>query len=174
MQVARLDPIKNHRLALEAVQQLIRSRPDVQFWIVGEGPERPAIKALCKQLQLESHVKLLGERRDVPELWNAADAAVLTSHSEGIPLVLIEAMAAGLPVAATNVGGIPEIVTSGAEGQLTAPGDADALAAQLEAFATSPELRERMGAAGRRRAEGFTEDRMISSYERLYRSMVAA
>jgi glycosyltransferase involved in cell wall biosynthesis len=170
--VARLDPIKHHRLALVAMQKLIQSHTDAQLWMVGAGPERASLEAVRQELQLESHVKLLGERRDVPNLLSAADAAILTSHSEGIPLVLIEAMAAGLPIVATDVGGVSEIVIDGEQGSLVASNDAESLAAELQALACNSSLRERLGSAGRQRAELFTEDRMIESYHRLYRSMV--
>jgi glycosyltransferase involved in cell wall biosynthesis len=172
--VARLDPIKNHRLALEALQKLAERHADVQLWIVGDGPERASIETWRQELQLEAHVKLWGERRDVPKLLSAADAAILTSHSEGIPLVLIEAMAAGLPIVATDVGGVSEIVIAGEQGSLVAAGDAAALAAELHLLAGDLPLRQRLGRAGRERAELFTEDRMIESYGRLYRSMVKA
>jgi glycosyltransferase involved in cell wall biosynthesis len=116
--------------------------------IVGDGPERPAVEAEIRAASLLEHVELAGERRDVRRLLEDADVFVLSSRSEGAPLSILEAMAAGLPVVATAVGGIPEIVDDGTTGLLVPPGDAAALAAALERLLADAGLRARMGAAG--------------------------
>jgi len=119
--------------------------------IVGDGPDRPAVEAEIRAAGLEGVVELTGERHDVPRLLADADVFVLSSRSEGAPLSVLEAMAAGLPVVASAVGGVPEIVEDGATGLLVPPGDAAALAATLEQLLADAELRRRLGAAGRER-----------------------
>jgi glycosyltransferase involved in cell wall biosynthesis len=98
-------------------------------------------------------VRLLGERRDIPELLGAADVFVLPSRSEGLPVSVLEAMVAGLPVVASRVGGVPELVAEGETGLLVAPGNSDELAAALKRVLADRELRRRLGTAGRARVE---------------------
>jgi glycosyltransferase involved in cell wall biosynthesis len=119
--------------------------------IVGDGPDRPAVEAEIRAAGLEGVVELAGERHDVPRLLADADVCVLSSRSEGAPLSVLEAMAAGLPVVASAVGGVPEIVADGDTGLLVPPGDAAALAAALERLLADAALRRRLGAAGRER-----------------------
>jgi glycosyltransferase involved in cell wall biosynthesis len=123
--------------------------------IVGEGPDRGLLEREVDALGLAGRVRLAGERRDVPDLLADADVFVLSSRSEGHPVAILEAMAAGLPVVASRVGGVPEQVSHGETGLLVEPGDPDALAAALQLLATDPALRLRLGAAGRERAERF-------------------
>jgi glycosyltransferase involved in cell wall biosynthesis len=172
VQVARLDYLKDHATALRTLDRVLARRPEARLVLVGEGPERPAIEREVHRRGLTGHVRLLGLRQDVARLIPAADAFLLTSISEGIPLTLIEAMAAGLPVVATQVGGVSEVVEAGASGLLADAGDADALAGQLLRLADDPALRARMGQEGRCRASRlFSEDRMHGSYLRLYGEM---
>ncbi|HKI37098.1 MAG TPA: glycosyltransferase [Gemmataceae bacterium] len=173
LQVARLDPLKDHATAVRAVAGVAQRRPDVRLVLVGEGPDFPAIQELVGKRQLDSVVRLLGLRTDVPRLWAGADAALLTSVSEGIPLTLLEAMAARLPVVSTNVGGVPEVVEDGRTGLLAAAGDDEGLARQILRLAEDSELRRAMGEAGRCRAEErFDEARMLGAYRRLYHEML--
>lgn len=171
--VARFDPIKNHALAIEAIRKLVDSYRDVQLWLVGDGPQRAAAERLVEQWQLTNHVHFLGERRDVGDILREANIALLTSHSEGIPLVLIEAMAAGLPVVATAVGGVPELIEHEVQGLLCPAGDSERLAAQLAQLVASCEQQAQFGQAGRLRAEEFTEERMLAQYAALYDEMIA-
>jgi glycosyltransferase involved in cell wall biosynthesis len=121
--------------------------------IVGEGPDRRKLEQEIERLGLTPRVQLAGERSDVPELLARADVFVLSSESEGFPVSVLEAMAAGLPVVASRVGGVPEAVLDGETGLLVRPRDPDELAAALESLIARPELRRRLGAAGRARAE---------------------
>jgi glycosyltransferase involved in cell wall biosynthesis len=169
MQVARLDAIKDHATAVRAVRRVAERRGDVRLVIVGDGAEAGPIDELTRDLGLGDRVLRLGTRTDVTRLIGAADVVMLTSRSEGIPLTLIEGMAAGLPVVATRVGGIPEVVAEGETGLLAPAGDADALAAHILRLAEDRDLRGRLGRAGRERARtSFDEGRMIAAYDRIY------
>ncbi len=171
-QVARLDPLKDHATAIRTMAHLARRRPEARLILVGEGPEGPAIRDLVRGHDLGEHVRFLGLRADVPRLLPAADVCLLTSLSEGIPLVLIEAMAAGLPVVSTRVGGVPEVVEDGRTGLLAPPAGPDALAAAILKLAADPALRESMGLAGRERAVAlFSERKMHGEYLGLYDEM---
>jgi glycosyltransferase involved in cell wall biosynthesis len=174
LQVARLDPVKDHATALRALEAVIRQRPDARLVLVGDGPELPHIREIIRQYALTAHVHLLGQRGDVARLLPAADVCLLTSIGEGIPLTLIEAMAAGLPVVTTEVGGAREVV--GDETGLLAPaGDHVRLAEHLLQLAADPALRRQLGQRGRARAAArFSEEQMVDNYARLYREMLHA
>jgi glycosyltransferase involved in cell wall biosynthesis len=142
--------------------------------IVGDGPDRAAIEREISRLGLEDRVRLAGERSDVPELLAAADVFVLSSASEGLPLSVMEAMAAGLPVVASAVGGIPELVIDGETGLLVPAGDATELTAALERVLLDRQLRRRLGAAGRARAENaFDIASFRSAHLEVYRRELA-
>jgi glycosyltransferase involved in cell wall biosynthesis len=156
------------------MDRLARANPNVKWIIVGEGPQREAIESEIRKLRLEANFQLLGLRSDVPRLLAAADVLALTSVSEGIPLTIIEAMAAGLPVVATSVGGVPEIVVDQQTGFLVPKGDDEKLAAAILSLAEDPELRGRMGAAGHARAAAmFSDKQMNSTYASLYDQMLS-
>jgi glycosyltransferase involved in cell wall biosynthesis len=123
---------------------------------------------MIDQLGLRDHVRMLGCRDDVARLLAASDVAILTSISEGIPLTLIEAMAAGLPVVATRVGGVGEVVDDNRTGLLAPSGDSAALSSHLLRLATDPALRLQMGRLGRARSsEMFSEESMHGDYRDL-------
>jgi glycosyltransferase involved in cell wall biosynthesis len=173
IQVARLDSLKDHATALRALERLVARGPEVRLLLVGEGPEMPRIRELVRARALEPYVHFLGLRGDIARLLSAADIGLLTSISEGIPLTLIEAMAAGLPVVSTDVGGVREVVEEGVTGLLAAAGDDAALAEAILHLAGDPALRARMGRAGLRRAEAaFSERRMHDEYLKLYEEML--
>jgi glycosyltransferase involved in cell wall biosynthesis len=172
-QVARLDYLKDHATAIRTLEGVVAVRPDVRLVLVGEGPEQGKIEDLIRQKNLGANVRLLGLRKDVARLLSAADLFLLTSTSEGIPLTLIEAMAAGLPVVSTNVGGVAEVVEEGRTGLLAPSGDDAALAERVLRLAAAPDMRASMGAAGKERAYAvFSEKQMHGNYERLYREML--
>jgi glycosyltransferase involved in cell wall biosynthesis len=173
LQVARLDPLKDHLTALRTVERVVHDRPDARLVLVGEGPERAPVEDFIRRRQLAARVRLLGLRRDVARLLPAADACLLTSVDEGIPLTLIEAMAAGLPVVSTKVGGVDEVVVDGETGLLAPAGDDAALAEKVLRLAADADLRRRLGRQGRERAEAlFSETRMLEAYAELYREML--
>jgi sugar transferase (PEP-CTERM/EpsH1 system associated) len=173
LQVARLDYLKDHATAVRTLAHVLPLRPDARLVLVGEGPERAAIEAVVRQHGLEGRVRFLGLRKDVARLLAGADLFLLTSISEGIPLTVIEAMAAGLPVVSTRVGGVPEVVAVGQTGLLAPAGDAAALAGMVCALADNPLRRCEMGRLGRRRAEAhFSESQMHARYRGLYQEML--
>ncbi len=151
------------------VDALARIDADYRVTLVGEGPDRPTVTTDARR-RLAERAELVGTRRDVSELLAAADLFALSSRSEGLPISVLEAMAAGLPVVATDVGGVSELVVDGETGFLVPPTDAKALAQALETLLREPQLRRRFGAAARRRAEQrFDLPRFRDAHLRLYR-----
>ena len=140
--------------ALTLVRALagVRGRPFTAL-LVGDGPDRASVEAEVRRLGLQDAVALAGTRDDVPELLARADVFALSSRSEGAPLSILEAMAAGLPVVSSQVGGVPELVVDGETGLLVPPGDPAAMAAALGRLLADAGLRRRLGAAGRERAQ---------------------
>jgi glycosyltransferase involved in cell wall biosynthesis len=149
LSVGRLAPPKDFAILVRALAEL--GRGSFRAWIVGDGPDRASLEAEVIRLGLGGAVQFLGERHDVPELMAQSDLFVLSSRSEGLPLSIIEAMAAGLPVVASAVGGVPELVANA--GFIVPAADPDALAACLRRLVLDPGLRRRYGALARRRAE---------------------
>jgi glycosyltransferase involved in cell wall biosynthesis len=136
---------------------------------VGDGPLRQPVEALVAELGLTGRVTLMGARRDVPDILARAGIFVLATLWEGLPLAVIEAMMSGVPVVASNVGGVAEAVQHGATGLLVPPGDAGALSDALRALLDDAERRREYGEAGRQRALAhFTEARMVADIDRIY------
>jgi len=151
--VARHRPVKNLGLLLEACAILRDRGVNFRCVMVGDGPSHDELAGIRAQLRLESRVEMVGAatRGAVLEWLRRASVAVLSSHSEGMPVSLMEAGACGVPVVAPRVGGIPELVEDGVTGLITPPGDAQAMADALEQLLSSPPLRAEMGRAARRR-----------------------
>ena len=169
LMVGRLAAPKRPDLAIRAVHSLRSRVPTLALELVGDGPERRRIEALIAELGLQTRVRLLGSRTDVPALLSTAQCVVLASDSEACPLSVIEAMAAGVPVVASRVGGTPEIVEAGVTGILVEPGSVAALAAALDAVLSDPQRAQRMGEAGRRRAQReFSSQAMTDHIVRTY------
>lgn len=167
--VARLSPEKDIANLLRAAALLVSRSPDFRLEIAGDGPLRDDLHRLAAELNLGPTVCFLGEVRDIPPLLARARLFVLPSQTEGISLTILEAMARGLPVIASRVGGNPEVVLPDETGFMPLAKDPAALAAGLEKVWTDPSLGHRFGAAGRRRVEEhFDVRRMVRRYERLY------
>ncbi len=167
--VGRLAPVKNVALLLDAFVQLVAAHPDVSLCIVGDGPERAALEQQAARLGITARVEFAGFRSDTDALLAAADAFVLASISEGIPMAVLEAMRAGLPVVATRVGGIPATVADGSTGILVESRDVAGLARALARIVTERRAAQAMGRAGFERVAAlFSMDAMVSGYERLY------
>lgn len=172
LQVARFHPVKDHATSLRAFAHVHAAVPRAVLLLAGDGPQRENMQALAGQLGIAPAVRFLGLRRDIRDLMAAADAFVLSSLSEGLSVTLLEAMAAGLPIAATRVGGNAEVVEHGITGLLSPRGDAEPLARHLMHLLRDPVLRRKMGNAGRQRLHSqFTEHQMHAAYARLYTDM---
>ena len=173
--VARLEQRKGHRVLFEALARLLRERggPPPVVLLAGDGPERAALEGEVARLGLGEVVHLLGQRHDVPELLRRCDVVVLPSiGQEDSPLVVLEAMAAGRPLVATRVAGIPEQVVHGETGLLVAPGDVGELVAALGALIDDPRRRAVLGEAGRARfQEHFGAGTAVERYRQLFRHL---
>jgi len=167
--VGRLSPEKDVTTLLRAVARAAADHPGLVLDIVGQGECQPALKALASDLGLDGRVRFLGEVRDIPRVLAGASLFVLPSLTEGISLTLLEAMARGLPVIATRVGGNPEVVVDGETGLLVPAKAVDEMARAMLRLLGDPGEGRRMGQAGRHRVEvHFDVRRMVSDYEALY------
>jgi glycosyltransferase involved in cell wall biosynthesis/peptidoglycan/xylan/chitin deacetylase (PgdA/CDA1 family) len=167
--VACLREEKRIDVLIAAAPRILARYPDAEFLIAGEGTCRAKLVTQARDLGVTSRVTFLGHRDDVPEVLKGADVFVLPSRSEAFPNSIMEAMASGLPVVASAVGGIPELVMDGRTGRLVPPGKPDALADALLSVLDDPERAADFGRAGRRViAETYSFDRMVGQFETLY------
>ncbi|MFV0443589.1 MAG: glycosyltransferase [Planctomycetaceae bacterium] len=167
--VARLSPVKDFPTLLRGVAKAHLQVPKFRLQIIGDGAERRGLEQLASELGLSGVVTFLGERSDVPALLKQAGFFVSSSKTEGISLTLLEAMAVGLPVLTTSVGGNPEIVIEGTTGRLVEPLNPDAIAAGIVRMCHERSRWQEMGHAGRERVEFHFDIRgMIRQYESLY------
>lgn len=173
IQVARLNALKDHATAIRTIKRLRDNDVPAKLILVGDGEERPALEKLVAEQQLTKAVKFLGARSDIPRLLTAADAFLLSSISEGIPLTLIEAMGAGIPIVSTDVGGIPEIIEHGVAGLLAPARDDETLATHLQSLWQNPKQRAELAANGCRRAvEQFSLEQMNRQYIDVYEQLL--
>lgn len=172
VQVARLHTLKDHQTALRTIDRVRRTVPGVRLLLAGDGDQRPAIEQSVRSLGLQRNVHLAGTRGDVADLLAAADVFLLTSISEGIPLTVIEAMAAGVPVVSTAVGGIPEMIRSGESGWLAKVGDDAGLAEALIRVHQNPDQRQSVIREAEQVARiRFSLDVMLQNYSDVYDQM---
>jgi glycosyltransferase involved in cell wall biosynthesis len=172
--VAALRPEKAHEVFLESARLLVATRRDLKFLVVGDGSRRAELESLCKRLGLDDCVRFLGVRRDVARLLHLADVLTLPSHPvvETLPLTVLEAMAAGVPVVATRVGSLPEIIDHGRNGLLIDSGDAAALAGAIESVVDDDvRAREMAEAAGKTVEERYSVETMVENYAALFESL---
>jgi glycosyltransferase involved in cell wall biosynthesis len=168
--IARLDDQKGHRFLLEAAAQL----PEVKFVLAGDGPIKSSLIAQARSLGIDRQVLFLGHRTDIPDLLANSDLLVLPSIYEGLPLSILEAMAAGRAVVATAAGGTPEVVVDGETGFLVRPGDPTALAGAIRRLIQDPEKMGEMGAAGKERVKKhFDTEKMAEHINRVYKERLA-
>jgi len=169
IQAGRLEPQKGVSDLLDAVDIVRRNVPEVMLLLAGDGPERPAIEQCIDDLDLAAHVRLLGARDDVPALMASSDVVVLASRWEGLPNVVLEAMAVRRPVVVTDVGGCAELVADGRTGLVVPPADPDRLAHAIEVIHEDPALGLELGSAARDEVETrFSVARMVNDYQALY------
>jgi glycosyltransferase involved in cell wall biosynthesis len=177
--VGRLDEIKGHRFLIAAVAHLLEESParraTLRVRLCGEGPARAALEADIDRRGLRDIVELLGEHADVSAVMRSFNVFVLPSLAEGISNTILEAMASGLPVVATSVGGNPELVTDGRTGLLVSPANPAALAGALARYLDDEHLRRMHGRQGRSDIEErFSLSAMVQRYRALYRDMLTA
>jgi glycosyltransferase involved in cell wall biosynthesis len=168
--VARLDEQKGHRYLLEAAAQV----PEAQFVLAGDGPLRASLEAQAQSLGLEGRVRFLGYRTDIPDLLASCDVFVLPSLYEGLPLSILEAMSAGKPVIATQIGGTDEAVIADETGLLVPPAAPAALAAAIRSVLVDRPWAQRLGQAGRARVEReFSAATMIQRVTKVYAELLS-
>jgi glycosyltransferase involved in cell wall biosynthesis len=173
--IGRMTAVKRTDDVLVAFKRLRDEGVDAVLCMVGDGPDRPSLEQRAHELGIVRDTLFLGYQEDVAPFYAAFDALVLPSANEGTPVSAIEALAAGRPVVATHVGGVPDVVQEGDDGFLVEPGATDDLADRLARLARDPELRERMGRAGREHVlPRYAVARLVDDVDRLYRSLLSA
>lgn len=171
--VARLVPIKGLNFFVEAAARVTRLIPWAHFVIVGDGPERAELERQVHAHDLGGKVRFLGWRSDLARIYPDLDIVVLSSLNEGTPVSVLEAMAAGRPVVATSVGGVPDVVVDGRTGVLVPPRDVEALAEAITALLKDPESRQRLGEAAQAAVmPAFSISRLAGDMEALYRRLI--
>jgi len=171
--VARLSRQKGIEYLLHAAKTVIKQFPDITFIIAGKGPLESQLKGLSIKLGISDKVKFLGFNDDIPKLLSVIDIFVLPSLWEGMPNVVLEAMAAGKPVIATDTGGSKDIIDSGINGVLVEPKNSEALAEAILALLGDPAQRKRLGESARDKVkERFPIDKMVSKTEQIYTKLL--
>jgi glycosyltransferase involved in cell wall biosynthesis len=169
--VGWLLPIKGPIYLLRAMAEVWQSHPDIHLVYVGKGDLEEDVKGEAYRTGVSDKVKFLGWRSDIPEIMQVLDVFVLPSLNEGMGRVLVEAMAAGKPIVASNVGGIPDLVKDGQNGFLVGPGDVNGLSLAMKKLIEDEELRVKMGAKGRAMAQSYGVDEMIRKIDELYTAL---
>ncbi len=174
--VGRPNPVKNHSLIIHALKEIVSKFSHAHVIIIGDSPldsQRDAMQALAKDLDVADHVHFLGTKEDIPGYLNTFDTFLLPSLREGCSNVLQEAMATGLPIVASNVGGNPELITHGKTGLLFNVQDINEFIGQIMQFIEHPELKTQFGARAREQAvTNFSLPTMIKSYSEYYKELV--
>jgi glycosyltransferase involved in cell wall biosynthesis len=171
--IGRMTGVKRTDDVLHAFRALRERGITAKLCLVGDGPDRDGMERRAHDLGLMRDALFLGYQENVAPYYAAFDAFVLPSGNEGTPVTTIEALAAGRPVVATRVGGVPDVVRDGEDGFLVNPGDVTALGDRLATLAQDESLRERMGAAGRSRVvPRYAVGRLVDDVDRLYRSLL--
>jgi len=167
--VARLEKVKGHSYLIKASKEIIQLFPSVRFVFAGDGNYRPHLEKMVEEYSISDYFRFLGFRKDVVNLLKMADIFVLPSVKEGLPNVLLEAMAVAKPIVATAVSGVPEIIFNGQNGYLVPAKDSEALKNSIIKLVESREVRKKMGNTGRRLVEKeFSLNKMIKDFENLY------
>lgn len=165
--VGRFNEQKNHRGLLQAFQKVCRAYPDCRLNLVGDGELRQETEVLARELGLAEKVRFLGSQSDVPPFLHEADVFLLPSNYEGMPMTIIEAMGTGLPIVATAVGGVPDMIRDHESGLLTEC-DPNAVSKAVLDLLESEALREKLGQNAREASKRFSAEYMAESYSKLY------
>jgi len=171
--VACFKPQKSPLDFVEVAARVLKETDRVHFIMAGDGELRPAIEARIRDLGISSHITLLGWQKDMPEVYRNLDVVVLTSLWEGLPCVFSEAMAAGLPIVATQVDGAREAIIDGDNGFLHGPHDVEGMAKSVLKLVENPALREAMGSRGKSRVSEFDIDTSVRALESAYQKWLA-
>ncbi len=166
--VGRLHPQKGIGDLVKVAERVCREIPEVEFLVCGEGPEENFLKGEVKRRGLEKNFVLMGYQEDMPSFYGRIDLLLLPSHREGFPNVVLESLASGRPVVATDTGGVREILGNGKEGYLVKVGDVEEMSARVIRLLEDRKLREEMGKRGRKKAEEFSLRRMAEETRSLY------
>jgi len=173
--IGRMTAVKRTDDIARALRELVDRGVDAYLCLVGDGPDRTALERRVHELGIAKRCFFVGYQDDVAKFYDAIDVLLLTSVNEGTPVSVIEALAAGRPVVATRVGGVSDVVRDGVDGFLVEAGDIELLGMRLAELARDPELRTRMGSAGRARVlERYAVDRLVDDIDRLYRSLLSS
>ena len=170
--VGRLTAVKGQRYLIEAARKIVDIEPHAVFVILGDGELLGELQEMASRLGIKENMRFLGWRSDVAEVMSTFDIFALPSLNEGMGRVLAEAMAAGKPLVASNVGGIPDLVKHGQNGFLVGPGDADGLSGAIRKLLTDKEMRDEMGGRGRAMAHDFSVEKMVEKIDALYSSLL--
>ncbi|HET7146257.1 MAG TPA: glycosyltransferase family 4 protein [Gaiellaceae bacterium] len=172
--VGRMTAVKRTPDVLEAFARLAADDPGAVLLLVGDGPDREPLERLAHRLGIAKRCRFVGYQDDVGPFYSALDVLLLPSANEGTPVSVIEALAAGRPVVATRVGGVPDVVTDGVDGFVVGAGDIAALGERLVELARDPALRAEMARNGRERVVGrYAVERLVDDTDRLYRTLLA-
>ncbi len=172
--VGRLSAVKNHKLLIEALFRVRQTVPDVNLAIIGEGELRDSLGAYAGDLGVSEYVSLVKETKTIDHFYGALDVFCLSSDSEGMPLTLLEALAAGVPVVSTDVGGIPEVIESGKNGYLVPKGSAESLAMRIAELLLDPAKATAFALNGRETVRTrFPADKMVKATEQVYEEALA-
>ena len=170
--VAELHERKGQKFLIKAMPEVVEKYPNTKLVIVGDGPNRENLESLIKKLKLERHVILLGRKKDVPQLLKSANIFALPSRREAFGLVNLEAMLTPLPIVATKVGGIPEIVINDKTGILVEPENSEEFTKAIIKLISKPDLRKKYAKAGQNRAKNtFSAKKMAKEYEKIYETL---
>ncbi|MDQ2833208.1 MAG: glycosyltransferase family 4 protein [Acidobacteriota bacterium] len=172
--VGRLSQEKGPDLFLRAAAEVLKEIPGTRFVVAGDGPEKAALESLMESLKIREQVSLLGRTEDMPSFYASLDILVSSSRQEGLPIALLEGMASGLPLVATAVGSVPEIVQRDRTGILVPAENVQALASGIKELLQRPTLRQHCGSAAKALiAESYSADRMAADYISLYENVIA-
>ena len=167
--VGRMTEVKNHKLLIEALSHVRQKIPEVSLAIIGEGELREQLGAYAADLDVSENVSLVKETKNIDHFYGALDVFCLSSNSEGMPLTLLEALASGVPIVSTDVGGIPEIIESGKNGYLVPKGSAEALAQRITELLLDPAKAMAFALNGREMVRTrFPAEKMVKATEQLY------
>ena len=171
--VGRLTEQKGHRFLLEAIPRVIREYPEITFAIAGGGPLLSELQEQARALNIADNVLILGDRSDIAELLSLAELFVLPSLSEALPIALLEAMGAGVPAIASQVGGVTEIIVHNQTGLLVPPADSEAISQAILRLLAEPEFRVNLSAQGKALVEKeFNQDQMCTRYRNLFENLL--